>query len=39
MQKLNHFISCWRKEYLLDLREHEKNKRNTEAAVKKGDRE
>ena len=37
MQKLNHFISRWRKEYLLDLREHEKNKGNKEAAVKKGD--
>ena len=37
MQKLNHFTSRWRKEYLLDLREHEKIKKNKESAVKKGD--
>ena len=37
VQKLNQFISRWRKEYLLDLRKREKNNGNKEAEVRKGD--
>ena len=36
-QKLNHFISRWRKEDLLELRERGKNNGNKESEVKKGD--
>ena len=35
--EIKSFISRWRKGYLLDLREHEKNKGNKKTAVKRGD--
>ena len=37
VQKLNHFVSRWKREYLLDLREHDRFRGNKESGATKGD--